>query len=243
MMIEIGRNVRYFRQYKDEVEFSKDNGFVFVQIWYDKNGIGLQKDSEPRLKAIKDTDYKSIIHAVLDINEFEKHIPILKTMMCELKHKDIIIHPICQSEDINEFTIYKLSRKVGYALDEFSSIGVKLYLENNSKIDPIFTTTKEIQIMFEENKELEFLLDVAHIDDYNHLKEMINIKMPKILHIADRHFDVIHEHLPLGCGEIDYELVLDILKGFSGKLILEIDQSDEDIIRSKQLIEKIINKN
>lgn len=94
--------------------------------------------------------------------------------------------------------------------------------------------------MFNNNPKLEFLLDLAHINDYEVLKQIVKVKMSKVLHIADRHFDVIHEYLPIGQGDIDFEYVFsNILTGFQGKVILEIIQSEEDIINSKQGIENL----
>ncbi len=34
-MISLGRNVRWFNKYIHEVEFCKNKGFDFLQIWYD----------------------------------------------------------------------------------------------------------------------------------------------------------------------------------------------------------------
>lgn len=239
-VIEIGCLARYFNSFGHEVKFAKENGFKFLQIWYDKDGL-LLKDVEEQTHIIKHFNYSAIIHAVLDINEIIEHVPILLKVLKQLDHRELIIHPICKSEQITDGTIYKLAVNVKAALDVFTNEGIKLYLENNSKLDPIFTTTQEIEIMFERNPDLEFLLDVAHIDNYNHLKEMISIRKPKILHIADRHLEAVHEHLPLGQGNIDYEYIFrNILQGYEGKVILEITQSDEDIIYSKNLIEKYI---
>ncbi|PWX61560.1 sugar phosphate isomerase/epimerase, partial [Clostridium perfringens] len=87
-----------------------------------------------------------------------------------------------------------------------------------------------------------FLLDIAHIDNINHLQDLINIKYPKILHIADRHFDVIHEHLPIGHGEIDFQHIFSkLLPQYNGKIILEIVNKDSDIINSKNLIQNFLN--
>lgn len=240
-MIKIGRNVRAFNHYKKEVEFSRKHNFDLMQVWYDKNGIGLYKDNEPKKELIKEFDFPTIIHAVLDINDFKEHIPKVKEIAKYLGHKEVIIHPLCESEEVNSDTIYKLSKKINFALNELQKEDIKLYLENNSKKSPIFTSIEEIKIMFNENPKLEFLLDIAHIDDYDHLKEMVSIKEPKILHIADRHFDIIHEHLPLGEGEIDYTYIFrEILNKFEGKIILEIDQNDDAIIRSRDMIKKIV---
>lgn len=243
-MIQIGCLARYFNEYKHEVEFSKSNGFDLMQIWYDRNGIALQKDSLPKEKAIKQEGFPTIIHAVLDINEFREHAPKILDILLYLGHKEVIIHPICESEPITGDTIYKLADEVGFALRLFSEKGITLYLENNSKLAPVFNSPEEINIMFDKNPGLEFLLDVAHIEGYEHLKKIVSVKMPKALHIADKHFNVIHEHLPVGEGELNYEYILgDVLKGFNGKIILEIIQSDEAMVESKEIISKIFAGN
>ena len=236
--MQIGCLARYFNPYREEVEFAQNNNFKFMQIWYDRNGIALKKDLNP-IEIIKKYDFPTIIHAVLDINEFEEHVPKLLEIMKYLGHQELIIHPICESEEITSQTIYKLSDKVRFALEELAKENITLYLENNSRLDPIFNQPNELEIMFKQNPSLEFLLDIAHIDNYEHLKSMIKIKMPKVLHIADRHLEVIHEHLPIGQGNIDYKHIFaDILKEFHGKIVLEIIQSSNDIISSKAKIEE-----
>jgi|CZCA01.1.fsa_nt_gi sugar phosphate isomerase/epimerase len=243
IMIQIGCLARFFNKYADEVEFATRNGFDFMQIWYDRNGIALRKDSEPKESVIKEFDFPTIVHAVLDINEFEEHVSRVIDILVYLNHKNVIIHPICESEEITSDTIHKLSRKVSCALEKISDKGITLYLENNSKIDPIFNTPEEIGIMFSSNPNLEFILDVAHIESYEHLKRIVDVKMPKILHIADKHFDIIHEHLPVGQGDIDYEYIFNNeLREFTGKIILEVAQSDEAVISSRDKIRNVLSK-
>jgi sugar phosphate isomerase/epimerase len=241
-MIQIGCLARFFNKYEDELTFAKLHGFDFMQIWYDRNGIALNKDSNPKESVIKELDFPTIIHAVLDINEFEEHVPKIIDMLSYLKHKELIIHPICESEEITANTIYKLSRQVSYALERLSEKGITLYLENNSRLDPVYNTPKEIKIIFDNNPSLEFLLDIAHIESYEHLKEIVSVKMPKALHIADKHFAVVHEHLPIGEGEIDYGYIFKhVLNEFEGKIVLEVIQSDDAIIGSRDKITKSLN--
>ena len=242
-MIQIGCLARFFNKYEDEVKFAKLHGFDLMQIWYDRNGIALNKDSFPKENAIKEFDFPTIIHAVLDINEFEEHVPKIIDMLAYLNHKELIIHPICESEEITVDTIYKLSRQVSYALEKLSEKGITLYLENNSRLDPIFNTPKEIEIIFNNNTNLEFLLDVAHIESYEHLNEILDVRMPKALHIADKHLAAIHEHLPLGEGDIDYDFILNnALRSFEGKIILEIIQIDDALIDSRDKIIQYLSK-
>ncbi len=129
----------------------------------------------------------------------------------------------CHSEAIDKNTIYKLSDIIKRTLKLLNDNEITLYLENNSRLDPIFSTSKEMEIVFNNNPNLEFLLDIAHINCYEQMKEMILIKRPKILHIADKRFNIIHEHLPIGYGEINFEYIFDqILCNYDGKIILEI---------------------
>jgi sugar phosphate isomerase/epimerase len=242
-MIQIGCLARFFNKYEDEVKFATHHGFDLMQIWYDRNGIALNKDSFPKENIIKECCFPTIIHAVLDINEFEEHVPKVIDILVSLKHKEVIIHPICESEKITSDTIHKLSRQVAYALEKLSEEGITLYLENNSRLDPIFNTSEEIGIIFNNNPNLKFLLDIAHIDSYEHLEKIVETKMPEALHIADKHFDVIHEHLPVGQGDIVFEYVFNnVLRDFTGKIILEVIQSDAEMISSRDKINSILSK-
>jgi len=45
-MLEFGCLARYFNNYRDEVQFAKDNGFYFMQIWYDNKGLNLKPIEE-----------------------------------------------------------------------------------------------------------------------------------------------------------------------------------------------------
>ncbi|WP_243446452.1 TIM barrel protein [Romboutsia weinsteinii] len=241
--MEIGCLARFFNRYKDEVEFATKNNFDFMQLWYDNRGLCLHKEDEDFISTIKQYKFPTIIHAVLNINEFEEHIPKLLDILKELEQKEIIIHPICENEVINENTLDKLDRSVKFALYTYRVHGITVFLENNSKLDPIFTDTHEIKKIFSQNEELEFILDIAHIDNMNHIRDMVSCKKPKILHIADKHFNVVHEHLAIGHGEIDFEYIFNnILSNYEGKIILEIANDDLDIVNSKRIIEHIINK-
>ena len=242
-MVKIGCLARFSNRYEYEVNFAKKNNFALMQIWYDKRGIYLHESDKPCIETINKYAFPAIIHAVLDINEFDEHVPKLVEILKKLGHKEVIIHPICNSEKINDETIFKLVEKVKMALGIFKLEDITLYLENNSKLDPIFTSAEEVEIMFRENPELQFVLDIAHIDSYEHLIEMIKIRRPNLLHIADRHFNVVHEHLPLGQGEIDYRYIFkEILPNYQGRIILEIVNEEEDIINSKEIIESCVKQ-
>ena len=240
-MVRIGCLARFNNPYKDEVKFAKENSFEIMQVWYDREGIRKHDRDEDIIEKIISYDFPTIIHAVLDINEIEEHVLKLIIILDILKHKELIIHPVCHSEEINENTIQKLSDIIKKVLPVLKDKEITLYLENNSKLDPIFSSSSEVELMFKQNPELEFLLDIAHIYDYEHLKEIVNIRMPKKLHLTDSHFDVIHEHIPLGTGDIDFKYVFkDILNKFDGDIIIELLE-DEDVIDAKRIIENCLS--
>ena len=239
-MIKFGCLARYFNDYRGEVQFAKDNGFNFMQIWYDNKGLNL-KPIEELLPVILDEGFPAIIHAVLDINEIPDHVIILKELLIKLGHKQLIIHPVCKSEPITDKTIHKLAYNMQKVVEQLKPCGITVFIENNSKLDPIFTSPEELKIIFSCVPDLEFLLDIAHMDNIGHLKGLVSVKMPKILHVADRRLEEVHEHLPIGKGNIDFTKVFsDVLPDFDGKIVFEIIQSDEDIVAAKNYFEDLL---
>ena len=241
MTIQYGCCARFFQNtYEEDVKFASSNGFSFLQLMYSKEGL-LQNEAQKQARQIKDIGFPGIIHACLDLNDIEEYAYELISTALYLEHKDLILHPICRSEIITDNTIFKLSKIVSDLLIEMKKEDITLFVENNSKLDPILTTTREIEIMFDENPELEFVLDIAHIDNYLHLRKLIQIKHPKILHLTDRPLEDIHNHVPIGQGNIDFKYVFnDILPNYSERVIIEVIQSDEAIISSKNHIKRLL---
>lgn len=243
-MIEIGCLARFFNRYENEVRFAQENSFSFMQLWYDNRGLCLHEDDKNPVDVINGHAFPTIVHAVLNVDELEEHIPKLLVILKELRHKELIIHPICGNRPIDETMLCELNEKVKLAVDVLGSEGITLYLENNSKIDPIFTEPYEIEWIFTNNPGLGFLLDIAHIDSLNHLKEIVQVKSPDMLHVADKHFSVVHEHLPVGHGEIDFNYIFsNIIQDYKGKIILEIVNTDFDIVNSREAILCLLDGN
>lgn len=100
---------------------------------------------------------------------------------------------------------------------------------------------EDIKTVFNKCILTELLLDVAHIDNYEHLEQIISVKFPKCLHVAGKHFDVPHEHLPLTQGDINYNFVFqNYLHDYNGRIILEVDGTDEEIIDSKNILSQAV---
>lgn len=243
-MIEYGRSIRWFNDYKNEVEFSKSNKFEFMQIWFAKGELVLDKLLAPKEEQVLKSQFPVIIHAVYDIDDYDKYNDELIRILKYLNHKEVIIHPVCKFIPVNSETIYILAENIYKTNQLLKKNNIKLYIENNSVIDKINYTPDDLKIIFDRNPDVELLLDIAHIDDYDHLQEILKVKFPKCLHIADKRFSAEHEHLPIGQGDLDFELIFqNYLKGYDGKIIFEVVDTDEEVIHSKDIIQNIFYSN
>lgn len=240
-MATFGCLARYFRPFESEVAFARANGFAFLQLWYDHRGLCLDGSSPVDLDRVRNAGIPTIIHAVMELQALETGAANLLDTVQVLDHRELIIHPVCQSEPSTTATTGRLSAAMGRLLAVLQHRGVTVYLENNSRLDPIFQTVEDVGHVLGENPDLEFLLDVAHMDDLVHLRRLVAIKRPRLLHVADRHLAAVHEHLPIGEGDIHFGAVFrEILPDYRDRIILEIVQSDEAIITSKEKLEGLL---
>ena len=247
-MIEYGRilwhglNTKWI-DYDTEIEFCKKHNFSCMQITYKDGELQCDNLSNPKEEAILEADFPIIIHALFKIEDYDKYTKDLLRILKYLSHREVIIHPVCKPSLINRNTIYKLSECNKKITDIFLSEGITVYIENNAKSVPLNYTSEDIKIILNDSPATELILDISHIDDYDHLRDIINVKCPKMLHIADRYFSVEHEHLPIGEGDINFELIFSkFLSDFNGKVILEISEDKNVIIDSLTKIQKVMNR-
>lgn len=240
-MISIGRGIRVQNKYTDEVDFCVKHGFQFMQVWF-RNGEILIDADEPKEAYIKNIGFPVILHAVFDPIDFELYGDRLLEITEYIGNSDVIIHPVCKKSPVDENTEYQLAKQVKLFSQKAKARGITWYLENNSVIDEFHYSKQDLHVVYDSDDYVEQLLDVAHIDNYEHLAEIVSVRFPKCLHVAGKHFDVPHEHLPLTQGDIDYTLIFQkYLNGYDGRIILEVNSSDEDILVSKKIIEDAVN--
>lgn len=240
-MISIGRGIRWYNDYQQEVDFSRANNFEFMQLWYKDGEILVKNIPEPKAEYIKKVGFPVIIHAVFDPEDFEKYGDALLELVEYLEMNEVIVHPVSEKNPVTDMTEQLLVEQVKIFSEKAKNKGIIWYLENNSVVDTFHYHKDDLSAVFQSDSYVEQLLDVAHIDDYEHLKDIIEVKFPKCLHVAGKHFDVPHEHLSLTQGDINYKLVFqDFLSGYNGRIILEIDGTDEELIESKRIIEEAI---
>ena len=159
-------------------------------------------------------------------------------------HNEVIIHPICKSEKISKNTVFILEKNIRKIHKKLLEHEVKLFLENNSIIDGFFNTVEDLSIVFNSNPDIGLLLDIAHINNYEHLNEIIKMRFPECIHIADKHFNIAHEHITLGEGDIDFENIFkNIIPHYNGRIILEATETIDGIKKSKHVLDNIFNIN
>lgn len=240
-MILIGRGIRWYNNYQSEVDFCKKHGFDFMQIWFKDGDICINDIPKPKEQYIKEVGFPVILHAVFSPEDFEAYGDRLLEIVEFLNMNEVIIHPVCDKTNVPSNIEHLLTEKVKSFSKKAKSKNITWYLENNSVIDLFHYNPADIKTVFDADSYVEQLLDVAHIDNYQNLKQIVDVKFPKCLHVAGKHFDVKHEHLPLTQGDIDYNFVFsNFLHGFKGRVILEIDGTDEEIIQSKGIIDQAI---
>ena len=212
-----------------------------MQIWFKDGDICINDIPEPKEQFVKDIGFPVILHAVFSPDDFDAYGDRLLEIVEFLGMNEVIIHPVCDKTNVPSNVEHLLAEKAKSFSKKAKSKNITWYLENNSVIDLFHYQPADIKTVFEADRYAEQLLDVAHIDNYQHLKQIVDVKFPKCLHVAGKHFNVKHEHLPLTQGDIDYHFVFSkILHGFHGRVILEIDGTDEEIIKSKEIIDKAI---
>jgi sugar phosphate isomerase/epimerase len=241
-MISIGRGIRWYNNYQDEVTFCTNHGFDFMQVWFKNGEILVDNIPKPKEVYIKNARFPIIIHAVFNPEDFEIYGDRLLDLVDYFGHNEVIVHPVCVKPLVDSDTEIRLAKQVEVFSEKAQAKGVTWYLENNSVIDGFHYNKEELNVVYSANTYVEQLLDVAHIDNYQHLENIISVKFPKCLHVAGKHFNIPHEHLPLTQGDIDYKLVFQkYLKGFDGRIILEVDGTDEEILVSKKDLDEAVN--
>ncbi|MDW5561625.1 MAG: sugar phosphate isomerase/epimerase family protein [Methanomassiliicoccus sp.] len=107
-------------------------------------------------------------------------------------------------------------------LDRLSrELGVKIGLENMPRSLFSMGTTPEALVQLAEGTEMGFCLDVGHANTMGLLPQFMDLK-PRLvnLHVHDNQgkFD---EHLPIGDGTVDFDLVVSKLADYGGRFVIE----------------------
>lgn len=239
-MVQLGRALRYTAPYEDEVTLAREEGFSFFQLWYYQGALSIATMEEPRAEKVREAGFPVILHAVFDMHEYRLRGEALMELVDFFGHREVIVHPVCKRQPITPETVHQLAEELQPLRRMCQRRGVRLHLENNSVIDGFFNTVEELRVVFDTNPDIGLLLDLAHVNDMRHLREILSMRPPSCIHIADQHFSVPHEHLTLGEGELDFELIFsELIPGYVGRVIMEAVDNPAAIRRSKRVLDRL----
>ncbi|MFA7253263.1 MAG: sugar phosphate isomerase/epimerase family protein [Patescibacteria group bacterium] len=242
----------------EEINWVKNHDFDFIDLTYEppfsdnynaKEIRAMLLDSKlevvghtsPSLPAIFPVE--EIRKASLD--ELKKAFDFLKSVGAE----KVNIHPFYYSshQDIAAVIDANISF-LGKAIRHTNEIGLKLMLENS--LAP-FDTAAVFKRILSSVPDLFIHLDIGHTNINNNplllTKNFFKVFGQKIihLHIHDNN-GKLDQHLPVGCGDIDWQMIFKLLKSnnYQNTMTLEVFCLDRDylIISRQKVLEIIVNK-
>lgn len=226
-----------------EIKWISENGFDFIDLTLEPPKA-YDIDIKKVQKALKDFDLKAVGHTnpllpsifpiqsirKVCLGEFKKYVNIFSKLGIRLMN----IHPFYDAPLLSDESKFKANvRFLGQVNKLCKSKEITLMLENF--IEP-FDTPEIFARILKEIPDLKILLDVAHcnIRQEKNLTEAFFRKFGnKITHL---HFSdnrgKYDDHLPLGCGDIEWEKIVKTIKkfNFDKTMTLEIFSPDKDYL-------------
>ena len=84
-----------------------------------------------------------------------------------------------------------------------------------------------------------FVFDVGHANTNGNVKDFLNFSQRMIhLHVHDNHGER-DEHLPVGNGTVSWKKVVQVLKGYEGRIVTEsrsLEEGQRSVVRLKRLM-------
>lgn len=238
-----------------EIEWIGKNKFDFIDLFLEEDKAIPEKiDVEKVKKVLKKYGLEVIGHTAwyLPIGSPIKSLreaAIKEAIKCfkvfsELKTKFVTIHAnwpnkmFSSKEGIN-FQVNSLKKLI----EEAKSYNLKLMYE---PIDTLRDNVKNVSLILNKVPELFLHIDIGHASLFGRKPEdfikKFHDKLKHVhLHDNDRSKDL---HLPIGCGLINWEKTLKILKKYyDGTITLEIFSKDKDyVLLSKEKLKRLWNK-
>jgi sugar phosphate isomerase/epimerase len=137
--------------------------------------------------------------------------------------------------------VLKTARASLRRLDRLSAeLGVKVGLENMPRGPFSMGTTPESLTEMVEGTDLGICLDVGHANTMDLLPEFMVLK-PRLvnLHVHDN-MGKFDEHLPIGDGTVDFDLVVRELAGYGGRFVIE-SRGIADALVSRDRLSALLN--
>jgi sugar phosphate isomerase/epimerase len=126
-------------------------------------------------------------------------------------------------------------------LDSLSrEVGVRVALENMPRSPFCMGTTPPALLEMIEGTDLGICLDVGHAHTNGLLRDFLELA-PRVinLHIHDNRGD-LDEHLPIGEGTVDFKLVIEGMRGYRGRYVIE-SRSIADAVVSRDRLSVLLD--
>jgi len=231
-----------------EIKWISENGFDFIDLTIEPLKA-YKIDVKKVKKALKDFNLKAIGHTnpflpsifpiqsirKVCLDEFKKYIDIFSKLGIDL----VNIHPFYEAPLLSDEDKIKANIKFLKQVNKLcKSRGITLMFENYIKP---FDSPKVFGRILKEIPDLKIHLDVGHCNIYQE-KNLTEAFFKKFgnkvihLHLSDNKGKE-DEHLPLGCGNIEWKKIIKIIKEykFNKTITLEIFSPDRNHLLSVKI--------
>jgi sugar phosphate isomerase/epimerase len=247
-----------------EIEFFGKSGFDFIELAVDAPLTieKLLKDKKKILKTLSSYKLGIIEHAPCFVSTADLYEGIRKAsqkevldsldLANELRVKKVVIHP-SYVKGLGRFRKEEI-KKMGYEFlaklyDKANELEIILCLENMRPKEGWLFEPEEFKPIFRDFKKMKLILDTGHanVTGKNICLKFIKMFRKRIghFHVSDN-FGFEDDHIPLGCGIIDFDKIFSALKktGYNDTMTLEVFPNDRDYLflslkKAKELWKKI----
>ncbi len=236
----------------EEIEWIDKNGFDFVDLFLEEDQAVPEKiDTEKLKQLLKNYNLDIVGHTAwylpigspikslreAAIKEAIRYFEVFNKLGVEF----VTIHAhwpgiVFSPREGVDFQIESLSKLV----KEAEKYDLKLMYEPT---DTFNDNIENISVVLQEVPELFFHLDIGHANLFGRKpEEFIEKFYQKLKHVhLHDNFGNADLHLPIGCGAIDWEGALNVLKKYyDGTITLEIFSRDKDyVLESREKLKKL----
>ncbi len=234
----------------EEIKFIGKSGFDFIELTMDAplTAKKLLRNKKEVLKVLKSHKLGIVGHApsyvlTADISEgirkvSQKEVLDSLDLANDFGIKKFVVHP----SYISGLGVYrrKQMEKIGYdflakVYEKAIEFGITLCLENMGPQARWLFKPEEFKPILNDFKELKIIIDTGHanLTGRNTCLEFIKMFGKRIghFHAADN-LGYKDDHLPIGCGIIDFEKIFSALKktGYDDTITLEVFTKDKDYV-------------
>lgn len=240
-----------FNPILNEIKFIAESGFDFIELPVEPplTVKKLLSDKKKIMNALSNYKLGIVEHAPIFVSTADMFESIRKASQKEVLDsldlanefgiKKITIHP-SYVKGLGRF-MKKEIKKMGYEFlsrlyDKANDLGIILCLENMMPPEDWLFEPEEFKPILKDFKKMKLMLDTGHANVMtreNKSLEFIRLFKKRIghLHVHDNS-GLEDDHLPLGCGNIDFDKIFSALKktGYNDTMTLEVFTKDGDYL-------------